>query len=212
MLPVIKYLTRNFLLSYVIGLAAIGAIAVALNLLWPDGILDSYLSGYPTFTMIMALIMPMTISGALLDVALSMGSRRRDYFAGIQAVILVSSVISVAFIYAVYLVVQSDLLARYDYSYYYYFSPELAPHTAVLIFAAHLIGAGAGALSQRRKWLSMLIFGASTMILTTISIVQIAARAGLWGDLVWILSLVVIILAAVLEVVLWRHVSRATVR
>lgn len=171
----------------------------------------TYFDTLPVMLILIFFMLAFGLSTSNLQVALSFGARRRDYFWALQGAILTYTAGAAAIQTAASLLTGALNLPR----------PELLGGTRLLVgfplacLALTAVGCMAGLLYVRsRSWGAVVMV--STMVLGVIVVVMfllvINDKVGLWGDLPLILTALMICLLVVSELVLYRAIVRAVVK
>ena len=185
---------------------------MALNLLFPSDFAQIYLhSAYVMFFLILY-IMGTGFACTYSQIALTMGARRRDVFAGIQVQILVY----VAECWLSLFVLDKFALAmglEAEFGWGTGHLTEMPLFLLPLLFALPT-GYFSGTLMKKHRWLGlalMLLLMVVSIALSTLMLAVGTDASGLWGDLYWLLPLVLVLAIAAVEGGLWLLLRRETV-
>ena len=185
---------------------------MAVNLLFPGNFAQVYLhSAYVMFFLILY-VMGTGFACSYPQIALTMGARRRDVFLGVQAQVLVY----VAECWLSLFVLDKFALAmglEQDYGLGMGHLTETPLLLLPLLFALPA-GYCSGILMKKHRWLGtalMILLMVVSIVLSTLMLAVGTDSSGLWGDLYWLLPLVLVLAIAAVEGGLWLLLRRTTV-
>lgn len=195
-------------LPEVLTITAALVVVIALNLFSDGGqVVSAYYTGIPLMLLVFALIYCSNLTVSRLHVALSMGCGRTCFFASAQVNILLFSALM-----TLYFVVTSRL-----YETHFSTTANLMWQVPWWLFslctvAASVMGMGVGlVIGKSRVRGALALIGVMMATIALFTVLMIAGENA-WGDLEWILPMVLVAVVAVLEIVLWRSIRRVVVR
>lgn len=204
-------------LASVLGFAMIvvaGAYATGV----PNGaenLFRTYFGSYPFMALVMVFIFAIALCTSNLNMALSFGGRRQDYFWAIQAIMLVYTGVCWAL-----QIVMSAIPVVFQW-------PEVDRWTVLmslgtgsswsyplLLMSSLCLGCLCGLAFARSRVLGVILFSVAfvAFMAALVLLMLTGNHNGLWGDLPMILFLVTLAVFAVSEGFLWRTVNRYVVR
>lgn len=185
----------------------------------PDGrynLFSTYLGGFPFIVFMIVYVLAFAFCTHYLNMALSFGARRRDYFWGLQGILLLHALVcwglqsvmaAIPDLFHWTEVERWTMLMRLGGT-----TPWLYP---LVLTAVMALGCVCGLLFFRSKVWGVIIMVISMLILMAGMVALLLAGDfydGRWGDLSWLLPLIMGIVLAVSEWGIWRWTKEYTVR
>jgi len=177
-----------------------------------SGLFENYFETFPFMLIMILFLLSFNLSTSNLNIGLSFGARRRDYFLAIQGAILTYAAGAVLLQKAVGIIpaLMGVNLAETMFG--------GQPLWAFLLVCVAVLSSGCmvGLLYARSRAWGMVVM----VTFLFVGIVGVVAfllvindsSFGIWGDLPWILSLMTVGLVVVSEYVVYRAVTRAVVK
>ena len=191
---------------------AVHLLLMALNLLLPGHFAQTYLhSAYVMFFLILY-VLGSAFACSYPQIALTMGARRRDIFAGVQVQVLVY----VAECWLSLFVLDKFALTMGLEQGYGWGMGRLTESPIYLLPLLFSMPAGyfSGFLMKKHRWLGialLILLMVVSIVLSTLMMVVETDASGLWGDLYWLMPLIFVLAIAAAEAGLWLLLRRATV-
>lgn len=205
-------------LAAMFGFAAIvtvGAFATGV----PDGannLFRNYFGGFPFCVLIMLYLFAFALCTSNLNMGLSFGAKRRDFFWAIQAVLLVYTLASwglQAFM--------SSIPIRFGWANVDSWTVlmnlgNVSPlYYPLVLMSLMSLGCLVGLVFIRSKIWGVVLMVASMLVFIAALVLLLLASdktIHLWGDLPGVLTLIMVVILAVSEIFIWRTVNRSVVR
>ena len=218
---VLKFCFRTHFVQVSGLIFLIAAVSLILNLLSParpigDGLYTggkfaSFYSGFPLMCVLLQSILSIQCAGVNMNVAITMGARRRDYAVVIHIFLIIETVISLLLIHGLYLLNEKLFILSRFYTYFY--SPENMPMLAMLIIAAQTTGMGCMTIGSDKRVLGSMLMAVLTMALMTAFMFSMGVLTiELWGDLPAIIFGALALASLAGEIGYWRYALKATVK
>lgn len=181
-----------------------------------DNLFRTYFGCFPLLTLIILFIYSFALCTISLNLALSFGAKRRDFFLSIQGILLLYTGMSWAL-----QAVMSAIPDRFGWASVDRWSILMSLggltnwRYPVICLAISCLGCLCGLIIVRSKVLGAVIVVATMLISISAAILLIIvsdADFGLWGQLPFFLTLGGTAVVVVCEAVIWRAVSRYMVR
>ena len=185
---------------------------MAVNLLLPGSFAQVYLHSAYVMFFLMLYVLGSAFACSYPQIALTMGARRRDVFVGIQVQVLVY----VAECWLSLFVLDKFTLAMGLEQGYGFGMGHLTETPLLLLPLLFALPAGycSGILMKKHRWLGtalMILLMVVSIVLSTLMLVVGTDAGGLWGDLYWLLPLILVLAIAAVEGGLWLLLRRTTV-
>lgn len=217
-------------LGALIGFAVIvtvGAYATGVPGGLPDGsnsLFQTYFSSFPLMTLLILFMYGLSLCSNYMDLALSMGARRKDFFWAVQGVLLVYTAVGWALQFLMSALPWLDNWAdagRFEIM--MTFGGEVSFPMLCLVLSA--LGCATGPiLANSKVWGTIIIVAAILLTMLVLimmmlladtelwSILLCSSWGGLWRALPAVLLAVGLVILAASEALIWRAVSRFVVR
>ena len=185
---------------------------MALNLLLPGSFAQTYLHNAYFMFFLALYILGTGFACSYPQIALTMGARRRDVFVGIQVQVL----LYVVECWLSLFVLDKFTLAMGLEQGYGFGMGHLTETPLLLLPLLFALPAGycSGTLMKKHRWLGtalMILLMVVSIVLSTLMLVVGTDASGLWGDLYWLLPLILVLAIAAVEGGLWLLLRRTTV-
>jgi len=172
------------------------------------GLFYGYFNMFPSMLLLSALLSGTAYCTSSLNHALSYGARRRDYFWGLQGIMVLNT--------AVYSLMNAAFLALPGLLHWHpdFNGVGFSPVFPLSLFAVHTVGCAIGRLYiKSRLWAGIITGLAFFLILLNPIFDTITIHTGnLWGDLPWLLVLASLFITALCELWTFSVILDATVR
>jgi len=178
-----------------------------------ENLFSSYFLSFPLFVAMLMMILSFSLCSIYLDVALSFGARRRDYFRGIQGILLLDTLIGCALAWSMALLPE---VLDWGYNEAFY-AAEMLRWAGWLyplnIFGQAALGCVAGLAMARSKVWGTVLMIAAVLLSVGFLIVMVLGKLLSLPDWLWpAAAAVMAVMAAGSEIVLWRAIKRHVVR
>lgn len=189
-----------------------------------ENLFRNYFTAMPLMASFLLFIYGCSLCTSSLNLALSMGARRRDFFVAVQAIMILYTVVTWGIVWAVGMLPR---LGDWDQPGRFLAASAWTGGAAfpVVCFAALVLGCLSGLVMARSRGWGVVIMVVATLILMLGTLLMMifgdadlwsflseTAWSGLWGALPGILMAVLLFSIVAGEVVIWRHIGRFTVR
>lgn len=180
-----------------------------------ENIFRTYFGSFPFSALIMVFIFAIALCTSNLNMALSFGGRRQDYFWALQAIMLVYTGVCWAL-----QIVMSAIPVVFQWSEVDRWTVLMSLGTGsswsypLVLMSSLCLGCLCGLTFARSRVLGAILFSVAFVVFMTFLVLLLLTgnHDGLWGVLPMILFLVTLAVFAVSEVFLWRTVNRYVVR
>lgn len=172
------------------------------------GLFYGYFNMFPSMLLLSALLSGTAFCTSSLNHALSCGARRRDYFWGMQGVMVVNTVVY-SLMNALFLALPQILNWHPNFN-----GAQFSPVFPLTMFTVHALGCAVGRLYIKSRTWAGIITGLSIFLLLLNPIYDtITAHTGShWGDLPWLLILSSLFICLVCELWTFSVILDADVR
>lgn len=183
-----------------------------------DNLFRNYFGSFPFMQLVMVYIFAFALCTSNLNMALSFGARRRDFFWSIQGIILFYTLVCwglQAVMAAIPVQFGWPSVDRWSLLMSLGGGPVWSyPLTLVFVMA---LGCLAGLVFVRSKVVGVIVMVVSVFFFIALLVMlllasDLTAHPGLWGSLPWILPLALTAVTAVCEWFIWRTIKRSVVR
>ena len=205
-------------LAVLVGFAAVVTVGAHLTSGGYDlnNMFATYFGMFPLMSLMILFMFSLALCTSNLDMAVSFGARRRDFFWAIQAIMLLYALV-VWVLQAIMSRLPAILgwqgLERWELLLGNGMNPFTYLLMAMTVFA---MGCVCGLVYVRsRLWgtivlLVFVVLGVSSVVVTLFTADH--RHTGVWGDLPWLLTVGFVVVFAACEAFLWRFVNRYCVR
>ncbi|MGE4353709.1 MAG: hypothetical protein AB7D36_06460, partial [Oscillospiraceae bacterium] len=189
-------------------------LAVVLNYIFPGSFFSTYYTGFPFMAVSFLYVFSMMLSLSYMNVALSMGARRKSMIFAVHIAILIATILAMLISLIFYYIQFYPPFSTLDSP--YLFNIDSAGIWAVFMIVAQIMGIGIGAASVDNRKLGILLTVISMLLLMSSLMFSIVnsyfEHFNLWGNLIHVLTVVLTCSAVGSEVYFLHYMKSVTVR
>lgn len=217
---VVKFFYRTHFKTVCVSILVFAASALALNLIFPgevigNGVMRSgrfsgMYAGFPAMCITFQTIWAIQCSGVNLNVALSMGARRRDYLIVCHLFLILETLFSMVMIHLLYMIdLKFTILGSFSE---YMYTPEKFWLFGLFALSCQFTGLGCMAIGAGRRVIGGVLMAVFTMgMIMSVTFFAVVDSFGNWGILPGAITAGIIIFGIIGEIGYLRYMKKATV-